>query len=715
MNYFKFTSKIFKFLALHAGKDISRHELNKKFLDYSIKKQSNKHRKKHRLEEQAYLLDLILNLLEGDNLIRNTGKKTFYVTKPFLLNGQISLSKRGDGFVRLDSGTEVFVPSEATDTSIDGDYVEILPVGLGRKGKIEGEVMNIIRRSRVFYRLKVEELEGNFILGKLLDMSGNPKEGIIPKKTILEDILKSIRLGDVLIVKFKENAYHDNNLYEVAFVRFESDSNLDPDFNRILMKYNYELYYPDLLPHNIPETVDESTVDDWGSRVDLRDLYTVTIDGATSKDFDDAISFVEEDNRVRFYVHIADVSYYVKPSSVLDEEAYKRATSVYLSNGVVPMLPPILSENLCSLVEGQNRLAFTVEMEGDWSGKIYYAKFYKSVIRVDQRCTYESVEEELQKNDPSNWFSKLMRLALELRKTRIESGRVDLNIKESHIIMDDNFSVIQIIDKERLNSHILIEEFMLSANIKVAEFLRKKKAPTLYRVHEPMEKEKLKALNSFLALYGLNHWIRDIDYQRIRETLEIMEGHPSEKIFNYFLLRSFKQAYYTGKAEGHWGLGFEDYCHFTSPIRRYPDLVCHRVLDSILKSEPHPYTIAEVEIMGVHCSDRERLAVDAERDMRKLKACRYVQSTGVKEFTGNIIGVKPHSIFVELEELNVEGVVRFYHFTDEDSLIVPNEFSFVSKKYSRAFYLGQKLELEIEDIDLEEIRIFLQPKKNSVL
>ncbi|MCB1192921.1 MAG: VacB/RNase II family 3'-5' exoribonuclease [Leptospiraceae bacterium] len=714
MNEFKITSKIIKFLAIRAGKEVSRHELVKNFIEHSDKKNSHKHHKKHKSEENGYLLDLLLNLLEGEKLIRSLGKKLLFVEKPFLLHGQISLSKRGDGFVKLNSGTEIFVPASATESSIDGDYVDVIPMGIGRKGKLEGEVMNIARRKRILYRFKVLDTEGNFIAGKLLDMSGGLKEGIIPKKTILGDILKSIKVDDILVVKLKENAFHDSNLYEVSFIRFESDSEIDPDFNRILMKYNYELYYPDLLPHTISEEVAPATVVDWERRADLQELYTVTIDGETSKDFDDAISLVEEENRVRFYVHIADVSYYVKQASALDEEAYRRSTSVYLSNGVVPMLPPLLSENLCSLVEGKPRLAFTVEMEGDWSGQIYYAKFYKSIIKVDKRCTYESVEKELNINDPDNWFSKLMRLANEMRKRRVESGRVDLNLKESHIIMDNNFSVIQIIDRERLNSHILIEEFMLSANIKVAEFLRKRNAPALYRVHEPMEKDKLKALNSFLALYGLNHWIKDIDYQRIREVLELMEGHPSEKVFNYFLLRSFKQAYYTGKAEGHWGLGFQDYCHFTSPIRRYPDLVCHRVLDSLLKSDPLPYSIEEIETMGLYCSDRERAAVDAERDMMKLKACRYVESTGIRKFNGNIIGVKSHFVFVELDELNVEGVVRFYHFTDEDALIIPNEFSFVSKKYSRAFYLGQKLELEIEEIDLEEIRIFLKPK-GSVL
>ena len=265
--------------------------------------------------------------------------------------------------------------------------------------------------------------------------------------------------------------------------------------------------------------------------------------------------------------------------------------------------------------------------------------------------------------------------------------------------------------RERLDSHILIEEMMLSANVKVAEFLRKKNAPALFRIHETMDEEKLETLNSFLALYGLNHVIRSTDYDEIKIALEKLKGNPAEKIFNYFLLRSFMQAYYGGEKLGHWGLGFKDYCHFTSPIRRYPDLVVHRVLDALISSEAElPYSANDITEMGIQTSEEERKAADAERDIQKLKGCRYIEKLGVKEFVGVISGIKPQMIFVELEGYFGEGAISYTHFTDEYELKIPNDFSFISKKYSKTYFLGQKIDLVLEKIDYEEMKIFLQPK-----
>lgn len=224
----------------------------------------------------------------------------------------------------------------------------------------------------------VTEKELKFIFGKLLDIDGEEKEGYLLRKTILTDLQEEIQSGDVLIVKLKEETEHEKNLYEVQFLRFESDTKEDLDLMRMLMKYNYNILYPENIILHLPEEVDESTVDDWNERVDLRNLKCITIDGEYSKDFDDAISFVEEKNRIRFYVHIADVSYYVRPGNDLDEEAYNRATSVYLGSRVVPMLPPELSESLCSLIAGKNRLAFTVEMEADWKGKLLTQNIIKA-------------------------------------------------------------------------------------------------------------------------------------------------------------------------------------------------------------------------------------------------------------------------------------------------------------------------------------------------
>ena len=703
--------KVLEYFSIKAGSEIKLSEIYEKFIEKNKKDKhkKKKHKAKHSKEEKNYELEVLLDLLEKEGLIQ-VNKKTISISKPFRLYGKISISKRGDGFVNLPSKNEVFIPVEKTEGSITGDTVEILPTRIGKKGRLEGEVLSIVQRGRLLYRLKVTEIDGNYIYGKLLDISGEYKEGVIRKKTLLQDVIHSIRVNDILIVKLKENSLFANNIYEVSFLKFEIGTTRDIDLNRILMKYNYQQSYPDHISLEFNEEVSQNTVPDWDKRVDLRGLYTVTIDGENAKDFDDAISIEEVDGVVKFYVHIADVSHYVKQGSSLDEEAYKRATSVYLVDCVVPMLPPILSENLCSLVAGKNRLAFTVEMTGDYNGRIFSAKFYKSVIIVDRRLTYEIAQEEIDKNDWNNPLVKLMKLANGLKEARIKQGRVELDLKEMYIKTTQTGEVIEIKERERLNSHILIEELMLSANTKVAEFLRKKKAPTLYRIHEPMDEEKLESLNIFLQLYGINHVIPSSDYEDIREALQKISGNPSERVFHYFLLRSFMQAYYGGEILGHWGLGFKDYCHFTSPIRRYSDLVVHRVLDAVIQGDSLPYTEKEIAQMGIHTSEQERRAVDAERDIQKLKACRYLAQTGIQEFMGVITGIKPQMVFVEIEGFNVEGVISHEHFTDGFELIIKNEFSFISKRFSKTFFIGQKLNLLLEKIDLDEIRIFVKPK-----
>ncbi|TGK28034.1 VacB/RNase II family 3'-5' exoribonuclease [Leptospira gomenensis] len=702
--------KILKYLQSRAGSVITNRDLSAKILREENQNSYGKKREKWQFEEKEREISEILKLLESEGLIE-LEKKNIFVFPNQTLQGTISISKRGDGFVKLPSGTEIFVPGQFAQSAIQGDLVEIHPYGIGKKGRLEGEVTEILRRGRDLYRMIVTEKDPKFIFGKLLDIDGEEKEGYILRKTILTDLQDEIRSDDVLIVRLKEDTEHERNLYEVQFLRFESDTKEDLDLMRMLMKYNYDILYPETIRLDFPDEVDESTVDDWNSRVDLRNLKCITIDGEYSKDFDDAISFVEEKNRIRFYVHIADVSYYVRPGTPLDEEAYNRATSVYLGSRVVPMLPPELSENLCSLVANKNRLAFTVEMEADRKGKITHAKYYKSVIRVAERYTYNRAEAEILSGDAKNWIFRMNEFAKALRENRIANGRVDLNLKENKVVTDSDHNVIEISVQERLQAHILIEEFMLSANIKVAEFLRKKKQPTLYRVHEAMDEEKLESLNAFLKLNGIKTLLKDSSYESIRAVLKNLEGKPAERLFNMFLLRTFMQAYYSGEHLGHWGLGFEDYCHFTSPIRRYPDLICHRALQNILLEKKPAYTPEDMISAGLHCSHQERKATDSERDYYKLKACRYLEKTGIKEFSATIIGCKPFLIFVDLENPAVDACLLASEFTDEGEIRMDTDFSFYSKKFTKIYTLGDRVEVELDRIDYEEIKIYVKMKK----
>ncbi len=704
------TRQLLKFFRSKAGKVISEQEVHSKFFAQAGKKKEYRRERWEAAEHKRSAAEL-LKFFEIEGLIE-IQKKNIIVRPEQTLHGTISLSRKGDGFAKLTTGTEVFIPGQYTSSAIQGDLVEILPTGIGRKGKLEGEVVSIVRRGRELYRMRVTEKEQKFIIGSFLDMDGDNKEAYLPRKSLLQDLQDEIQIGDVLVVTLSPDSDHDRNLYEAHFIRFESETKEDIDLMRMLMKYNYDILYPEEVKlEKLPDEVEENEVEDWGSRVDLRELKSITIDGEYSKDFDDAISFIDEGKKIRFYVHIADVSYYVRPGTPLDAEAYKRATSVYLGTRVVPMLPPELSENLCSLVAKKNRLAFTVEMEADKNGNIFHAKYYKSVIKVDERYTYNMAEAEILEGNPNNWIFQMMKFAETLRNNRLSSGRVDLNLKETKVVTDSDHNVVEIKTTERLQAHILIEEFMLSANIKVAEFIRKKERPTLYRVHEPMDIEKLEMLNSFLRLNDIKAQLKDTSYESIRSVLKVVEGSPAERIFNISLLRSFMQAYYSGEQLGHWGLGFKDYCHFTSPIRRYPDLVCHRVLQSILLFEENPYNQEDIKIMGLHTSHEERKATDAERDYYKLKACRFLEKTGIQEFTATLTGFRSAFAFVELNNPPVEAVIPAIEFTDEGELQAETDFSFYSKKYTKQYSLGETFPVELDRIDFEEIKIYAKMKK----
>ncbi len=695
------------FFKKNINQEILKKDLYSEFLNPSESKKSDK-KKRNDSDDKKIAIEEFLWLLSSVGLILND-RKSISIGDHLSLSGTISLTRKGDAFVQITKDHEAYIPSQFIESAMTGDLVEIEPIGKGKKDRLECRVVGILKRGRDLFRMRIIELGSGFFQGKLLDMQGLEKIGLLSKKSLLSEISNSIKVDDIIIVKMKENSTPVDDSVEVSFVRVEESKGMDMDLNRILMKYNFIQAHPDYADLELPEQVTEKTVSDWNKRVDLRELYTVTIDGETAKDFDDAISFVEEDKRIRFYVHIADVSYYVKKDSDLDNEAYLRATSVYLANRVVPMLPPELSENLCSLVANVNRLAFTVEMEADYSGKIFSAKFYKSIIKVNDRYTYERAEKEMAEGSSEVWLNKIMKLANAMKKLRIEEGRIELSFKETYVKQDEfDPKKVTIHLRERLNAHILIEELMLSANTKVAEFLRKKKAHALYRVHEVMDDDKLERLNAFLELYGFKEYIKTTEFTEIRKALGAIAGHKSEKIFNYFLLRSFMQAFYGGEPLGHWGLGFKDYCHFTSPIRRYPDLVCHRALENIINNEKSSYDEYEIKEMGFHCSKEERRAADAERDILKLKACRLIESIDAQEFMVTITGIKPHMIFVELDDYYSEAVVSFTEFTNENELKILDDFSFYGKKLSKNFFLGDKLSLRLEKIDFDEIKIFLK-------
>ncbi|MCS7206299.1 MAG: VacB/RNase II family 3'-5' exoribonuclease [Leptospiraceae bacterium] len=700
--------KILQYLEKHQGKTLSEREILKLFEKTKKKKKSQK----ELIEPEVIISELVnLSLIEIKN-------KKYTIKSPFLVECKISFSPTGLVFAMPrfllmpnEFPKDIFVPPNRSKGVLIGDIALVRLVDKKRE-RFEGEVISIVKRNRKFFRMEIQEFFDTFAIGLLLDIPGKLLAAV-DLKGLSKDTKERIHVKTKIIVKLtgKMITLRQSRFFEGAMIRFEDETEFDVDFDRILIKYNLNPYYPHFeIPNYDPEKPE--TIPDWNSRKDLRDLYTITIDGEDAKDFDDAVSLeIPSKNKYKLYVHIADVSLYVEKDSPLDKEALGRGTSYYLANRVIPMLPPVLSENLCSLVEGKNRLTVTVEMDIDArTGKIQKAKFYRSIIRVNKRYTYEAAENLIDTNiDPI--LPDLWKLAQVQRNDRIKKGRIDLEIPEPKFIFGENDKVIEIQTRKRLRSSMIIEECMLSANIAVAEYLYKKKTPTLYRVHEPMDEEKLELLNAFFEIYDIKVNLDDVDSFSIQKAIEKVQkkGEKESRIFNLILLRSFMQARYSPESIGHWGLGFKHYCHFTSPIRRYPDLVVHRALISTLKRKKSPYEEEEMWDLAIKTSEAERQAMEAERDIWKLKLIRYIETTNQSIFHGFITGIRNEGVYLELEECPVDGFVPAKYLTNEPELIFPDPFSVYVKKLSRPAFLGERWKLELERVDPENLKIYFKP------
>ncbi|MCS7280920.1 MAG: VacB/RNase II family 3'-5' exoribonuclease [Desulfobacterota bacterium] len=446
------------------------------------------------------------------------------------------------------------------------------------------------------------------------------------------------------------------------------------------------------------------------NRIDLTHIRHVTIDGENAKDFDDAVYVEKTDGHYRLYVSIADVGSYVPKGSALDKEANMRGMSVYFPDSVIPMLPAALSDDLCSLKPKKNRLCFSVIMELDKKGNVKRTRFEKSVIRSVKRLTYEEVELAIIEKDKQvrkrlKGILKDLELMKELTEVllerRSERGSLDFDLPEPEIIIDLKGAVKNILRSKRLFSHRIIEEFMILANRTVAEFLERKKIAVLFRVHEEPEHEKLRVFEKFCKSFGIPLHRNKNGIKRLQAILESAKNKFYEFILNRLLLRSMKQAKYSAVNRGHYGLGLVSYLHFTSPIRRYPDLVCHRILEAVISGKKSPYTYEELDSMASYLSERERIIMEIEREIEDRVRILFMKDNLGEEYSGIITHIAPFGFFVELFDVFVEGVVLFSDMVDDHYEVKREGTVFAGKRRKKIFTLGDIVRVKVVSADVE--------------
>lgn len=672
----------------------------------------------------------MLNRLEEEGAIIRTRANRYGVPERMnLIRGKLQAHPKGYGFLIPEDPRQPDVYIHANDMrgAMNGDtiMVRILSKGVDTQ-RLEGEVARIVSRGN-------QQIVGTF----------QPHDGfgfIIPDdKRINRDIFvaKENYNGAVdgqkvvaEIIKYPEGrAAAEGRVVEI--LGHKDDPGVD--ILSIIRKYQLPEAFPEEVEaeaEQVPDVISESDLE---GRRDLRHLPIVTIDGADAKDLDDAVYLERlENGNYRLYVSIADVGYYVKEGSPMDKEAYRRGCSVYLVDRVIPMLPRRLSNGICSLNPQVDRLTITCEMEFDPQAKIVRHDIYPSVIKTAARMTYDEVRQIVVDENPEvmqkyehlkDMFFLMKELALKLREFRMQRGAIDFDIHESKILVDEDGKPIDIVKRERTIAEQIIEEFMLAANETVAEHFYWLRVPFIYRIHEDPDSEKLMAFMEFVTNFGyiVKGTGNKVHPRALQTLLEEIKGKKEETILSTMLLRSMKQARYEAESLGHFGLAAEFYTHFTSPIRRYPDLVIHRVIREVLingslNEETIERLSEKLPDIARQSSDRERLAVDAERETDDLKKAEFMLDKIGEEFEGIVSGVTSFGMFVELDN-TVEGLIRlsdmhddYYHFHDR-------QMALIGERTSKVYRIGDEVKVRVARVNLDERTIefeLLQTKKRKI-
>lgn len=623
-----------------------------------------------------------------------------------LLKGKLEVTRSGMGYVVIDNGSgDVLVRPGDFMNALNGDIVRVKVVREnGRTGKKEGKITEVISRRQTEF-IGYIQLSTNFAF--FVPDTDKPMPDLFIPLTSLNGAKNKDRVVARLVKWEKEDK---KPVGEVVSVMQPEDEN-DAAMKELLAQAGFPLFFPeDVLEEaeRLPDVLDSAEIK---KRKDCREIRTFTIDPVDAKDFDDAISIRKLSNGIyEIGVHIADVSYYVHPETELDEEAYKRATSVYLPDRVNPMLPERISNELCSLRPHEDKFTFSAIFQMNAKGEIKQYWLGRTVIHSDHRFTYEDVQEIIESKEGK--FSEdillLNEFAQKMRKKRFTKGAINFSSQEIRFKLDEKGKPVGIVVKESKEAHQLIEEFMLLANRTVAENIskiqiNKKEIPFPYRVHDQPDAERLAPFMEFAKKYGHKFDLSSPESiaASFNQMLADAKGKPEQHVLEQLGIRTMAKAAYTTENIGHYGLAFEYYCHFTSPIRRYPDVLVHRVLESVLQGKP--MIDKKMEEKCKHSSDRERAAMECERAGNKYKQVEYMRDYLGESFEGVVSGVASFGFWVETVEHKCEGLVSLIGLSDYDDFrLVETDYSLVGRRSGRTFRMGDKVTIRVMAANLEK-------------
>lgn len=670
------------------------------------------------IEDDIPELEKLLGELLSEKKIILTKKKRYkYNKENDYFEGVFIGHDRGYGFIKCDEfENDFFVASEFKKNALNGDKVKFKII----KEKItdrraEAVVTEIIERKNISVVGTFQKMKNfGFVIA---DDKKIDKDIFIPKKSIMN--AKDGQKVVCRITDFGNERKKPEGIITEIIGYFEQSGN---DVLSVIKKYDLPYLFPEDVTRQAESKSKESLYEVIKNRIDLRDRLIITIDGEDAKDLDDAISLSKKDDGTYVLgVHIADVSHYVKEGTVLDKEAYKRGTSVYLADRVLPMLPKSLSNGVCSLHPKVDRLALSVFMTVNLKGDIIAYDFKKSVINSKYRMTYNEVTEILENNKHCDkelytLLNNMKELAVILRGKRQKRGSLDFNFPECKIVYDEYNHPIEIKKYELTVSNFIIEEFMLAANETVAEYVYWQNKPLIYRIHEEPDSDKMDKFKIFVKNmgYSIKGNNGSIHPKALLELLNKIKGDKAEKIIQTIMLRSLMKARYSPENKGHFGLASKFYCHFTSPIRRYPDLIVHRILKSIMDNTMNEETteryISYIEKAAIHTSEREQIAENAERDTEDIKKAVYMADRIGEEFEGVISSVTNFGMFVELDN-TVEGLIRYESLYDDYYEYDEKNYTAIGERTKMKFTIGDRVLIsvvsanpQLMEIDFELIK-----------